>query len=68
MDRLYIDSDSDPDPSEPEMQSIGILASDDPVALDQACLDLIKKAEGNERCLERLQELNGNIPWNMPPK
>ena len=59
MDRLSIDSDSDPEPSEPEMQSIGILASDDPVALDQACLDLIKKADGNEQFLERLQELNG---------
>ena len=59
MDRLSIDSDSDPDPSEPEIQSIVILVSDDPVALDQACLDLIKKAEGNERFLERLQKLNG---------
>ena len=59
MDRLSIDSDSDPDPSEPEMQDIGILASYDPVALDQACLDLIKKAEGNGRFLQQLEELNG---------
>ncbi|MBR6090750.1 MAG: DUF362 domain-containing protein, partial [Anaerolineaceae bacterium] len=59
MDRISIDSDSDPDPSEPEMQDIGILVSDDPVALDRACLDLIKNAEGNERFLQRMQELNG---------
>ncbi len=59
MDRLSIDSDSDPDPSEPEMQDIGILASYDPVALDPACLDLIRKAEGNERFLSRLEEQNG---------
>ncbi len=59
LNRLSIDSDAEPDPSEPEMQDIGILASFDPVALDRACLDLIKKAEGNQRFLDRLQETNG---------
>ena len=38
MDRLSIDSDSDPDPSEPEMQDIGILASYDPVRLTRPAL------------------------------
>ena len=59
MNRLSIDCDCDPDPSEPDIHDIGILASYDPVALDQACLDLIYKAEGNERFLHRLHELNG---------
>ncbi len=59
MNRLSIDCDCDPNPSEPDIHDIGILASYDPVALDQACLDLIYKAEGNERFLKRLHELNG---------
>ena len=59
MNRLSIDCDCDPNPSEPDIHDIGILASTDPVALDQACLDLIYKAEGNERFLHRLHELNG---------
>ena len=59
MNRLSIDCDCDPKPSEPDMHDIGILASYDPVALDQACLDLIYKAEGNERFLNRLHELDG---------
>ncbi len=59
MNRLSIDCDCDGDPSEPDMHDIGILASYDPVALDQACLDLIYKAEGNERFLHRLHELDG---------
>ena len=39
MNRLSVDCDSSP--AAPEMQDIGILASADPVALEQACLDLV---------------------------
>lgn len=35
------DCDCDGNPSEPDLHDIGILASTDPVALDQACIDLI---------------------------
>ncbi len=59
MNHLSIDCDCDGNPSEPDMHDIGILASYDPVALDQACLDLIYKAEGNERFLNRLHQLDG---------
>ena len=59
MNRLSIDCDCDPNPSEPDMHDIGILASTDPVALDQACLDLIYQAEGNELFLQRLDSLYG---------
>ena len=59
MNRLSIDCDCDPNPSEPDMHDIGILASTDPVALDQACLDLIYQAEGNETFLLRLDSLYG---------
>ena len=41
MNRLSIDCDCDGNPSEPDLHDIGILASTDPVALDQACIDLV---------------------------
>ena len=41
MNRLSVDCDCDGNPAEPDMHDIGILASVDPVALDQACIDLI---------------------------
>ncbi len=59
MNRLSIDCDCDPNPAEPDIHDIGILASYDPVALDQACLDLIYKAEGNDKFVRRLKHLDG---------
>ena len=59
MNRLSIDCDCDGFPEEPDIHDIGILASTDPVALDQACLDLVWEAEGNESLLERISELDG---------
>ncbi len=59
MNRLSIDCDCDGNPSEPDMHDIGILASYDPVALDQACLDLISQADGNTRFLNRVNGQNG---------
>lgn len=41
MNNLSVDCDCIADPKEPQMQDVGILASTDPVALDQACLDLV---------------------------
>lgn len=57
--RISIDCDCDGCPAEPEIKDIGILASSDPVALDQACLDLVDKAEGNASLLQRIKEKNG---------
>lgn len=44
MNRLSVDCDCDTSPAEPDMHDIGILASYDPVALDQACVDLVYAA------------------------
>ncbi len=55
MNRLSIDCDCDGNPAEPDIHDIGILASTDPVALDQACVDLIYKAEGNESFVRRME-------------
>ena len=45
----------------PKIQDIGILASTDPVAVDQACLDLIKTTseEGTEQFLDQVANLLG---------
>lgn len=41
MNNLSVDCDCDAHPAAPKMNDIGILASLDPVALDQACVDLV---------------------------
>ena len=61
MNRLSVDCDCDGHPAEPDMHDIGILASIDPVALDQACIDLIyaqKDAEGAS-LVSRIESKNG---------
>lgn len=59
MNRLSIDCDCDGNPAEPDMHDIGILASADPVALDQACIDLIWASEGNASFVKRVNDRNG---------
>ena len=43
MNNLSVDCDCIANPKEPQMQDVGILASTDPVALDQACVDIINQ-------------------------
>ncbi|MDE5992819.1 MAG: DUF362 domain-containing protein [Oscillospiraceae bacterium] len=61
MNRLSIDCDCDGNPAEPDMHDIGILASTDPVALDQACLDLIyaQKDGDGASLVKRIESRNG---------
>ncbi len=61
MNRLSVDCDCDGNPAEPDMHDIGILASTDPVALDQACIDLVyAQKDGDGRSLvERIESRNG---------
>ena len=59
MNRLSVDCDCDGNPSEPDMHDIGILASMDPVALDQACVDLVYQAEDGASLVERMESRNG---------
>jgi uncharacterized Fe-S center protein len=59
MNNLSIDCDCNGNPAQPDIHDIGILASTDPVALDQACIDLIYKAEGNESFVRRVERQNG---------
>ncbi len=59
MNRLSVDCDCDGSPAEPDMHDIGILASMDPVALDQACVDLVYAAEDGASLIERIESRNG---------
>ena len=59
MNRISIDCDCDGHPAEPDIHDIGILASTDPVALDQACVDLVGVADGNEALMNRIADRNG---------
>ncbi|MBQ9704825.1 MAG: DUF1893 domain-containing protein [Paludibacteraceae bacterium] len=64
VNNLSVDCDCDSHPADPEMQDIGILASLDPVALDQACLDLVfnyPSAEGDDAAalIERINSRHG---------
>ena len=59
MNRISIDCDCNGYPEEPDIHDIGILASTDPAAVDQACLDLVWHADGNEKLLRRIEELAG---------
>ena len=58
---LSVDCDCVATPEAPEMGDIGILASLDPVALDKACIDLVRSSsdEGKETLIERIDSRNG---------
>lgn len=53
---LSIDCDCDSNPHAPEMADLGIFASTDPVALDQACYDAVVNADdkGKAALIERM--------------
>ena len=61
MKNISVDCDCDGNASAPCMQDIGILASLDPVAIDQACLDLVYNSEdsGKDKLIERIESLHG---------
>lgn len=57
MKNISVDCDCDGNASDPCMQDIGILASLDPVAIDQACLDLVYNSidPGRDKLIERTE-------------
>ena len=61
MANLSVDCDCCAVAEDPCMKDIGILASLDPIAIDQACIDLIKNSNdpGKEHFLERVNSRNG---------
>ena len=61
MKNISRDCDCDGNASAPCMKDIGILASLDPVAIDQACLDLVYQSTdpGKDKLIERIESLHG---------
>jgi uncharacterized Fe-S center protein len=59
MNNLSIDCDCRRNQAVPDMHDIGILASFDPIALDQACVDLIYKARDGASLVKRIESVNG---------
>ena len=61
MKNISVDCDCDGNASAPCMQDIGILASLDPIAIDQACLDLVYNSTdlGKDKLIERIESLHG---------
>ena len=59
MNRISVDCDCVSEPADVDMHDIGILASCDPVALDQACVDLIYDAPDGQSMRERIERQNG---------
>ena len=58
---LSVDCDCCAQAEDPCMKDIGILASADPVALDQACIDLVYSADdpGRDHFVERVESRHG---------
>ena len=61
MKNLSVDCDCDGNASAPCMQDIGVLASTDPIAVDQACLDLVYNSndKGKDKLIERIESRHG---------
>jgi uncharacterized Fe-S center protein len=59
MNHLSVDCDCNGRPAKPTMADIGILASLDPVALDQACVDLVYAAKDSKDLIARIESRNG---------
>ena len=64
MNNMSVDCDCDGDPAKPELLDMGIMASLDPVAVDQACLDMVfnykgKPGDDNQPLIERINRQHG---------
>lgn len=63
MVNISIDCDCDANAHAPCMKDIGLLISEDPVAIDQACLDIIynSKDPGKKQLIERIESRLGHL-------
>ena len=70
MKNLSVDCDCCAVAEDPCMKDIGILASTDPVAIDQACIDLIysSKDPGRDHFIERVETRNGLLTIDTADK
>lgn len=64
LNNMSVDCDCDGHPAKPELQDMGIMASLDPVAVDQACLDKVfnyqgKPGDDNKPLIQRINRQHG---------
>lgn len=61
MNNMSVDCDCCAVAEDPCMKDIGILASEDPIAIDRACLDLVYASDdpGRDHLIERIESRNG---------
>lgn len=61
MKNMSVDCDCCAVAEDPCMKDFGILISTDPIAIDQACLDLVYASDdpGKEHLIERIESRNG---------
>lgn len=61
MKNMSVDCDCCAKAEDPCIADIGILASDDPIAIDQACIDLVYQCSdpGKPHLIERIESRNG---------
>lgn len=62
MCNMSVDCDCSSTAKKPCMKDIGILASNDPVSIDKACLDLVYSSDdpGKDELIERIESRNGS--------
>ena len=61
--RLSVDCDCNGNPEEPKMGDLGVFASLDPVALDRACVDMVRNSDdpGKKELIERIESRMGTL-------
>ena len=67
---ISVDCDCNANPAEPEMDDIGIFASLDPIAVDQACVDAVVNSsdKGKASLIERMESRNGYLTLEAASK
>jgi len=70
MCNMSVDCDCCAKAEEPCMKDIGILSSTDPIALDQACIDLVYNSTdpGKNHLIERIESRNGTYTIEVSNK
>lgn len=59
MNNVSVDCDCNANPAKPDMHDVGILASTDSVALDQACVDFLRAVPDGASVIRRMESRSG---------
>lgn len=59
LNRMSVDCDCNGNPAKPDMHDIGIVASLDPLAIDQASIDMVYAAKDSGSLIDRIESRKG---------